>query len=194
MKIVIAVAAAVLLPGSAREVAAEKPGGAPAALEGKLHGAWTGEGPCDGRLPLRADGTYERKLHGPGGNNCAGTWVVRWDALPPTLVLTCKTSDDPMYIRKEEVKLIQLDDQAPRVQVPVRPDDASALARACSPRAGTPARLSLERSAEAARRSRSGRGRGCRCRRGRSSAAWRTMRGTSRAAAARRLVRARPSS
>src|SRR5687768_1793023 len=127
MKIVIAVAAAVLLPGSAREVAAEKPGGAPAALEGKLHGAWTGEGPCDGRLPLRADGTYERKLHGPGGNNCAGTWEVRWDALPPTLVLTCKTSDDPMYIRKEEVKLIQLDDQAPRVQVPVRPDDASAL-------------------------------------------------------------------
>ncbi len=112
MKILITVAAAALLLGFAQEVVAEKPESDPAALERKLHGAWKGDGPCDGGLTLRADGTYERKLHGPGGNNSAGTWEVRWDALPPTLVLTAKTSDDPVYVGQEEVKLIQLDDQA----------------------------------------------------------------------------------
>jgi RNA polymerase sigma factor (sigma-70 family) len=83
-----------------------------AVLERKLHGAWSGQGPCDGDLTLRADGTYERRRHGPGGNNSAGTWDVRWDALPPTLVLACKTSDDPAYAGKTvAVKLIQLDDK-----------------------------------------------------------------------------------
>ena len=62
MKIMIAVAAAVLLVGFAHEVAAEKPRTDPAALEQKLHGGWNSEGPCDGGLTLRADGTYERKL------------------------------------------------------------------------------------------------------------------------------------
>lgn len=80
-------------------------------LERKLHGTWRGKGPCDGELTLRADGTYERRLHGPGGNNSSGRWEVLWDALPPTLVLNCTTSDDPTYIRQEVVKVVQLDDE-----------------------------------------------------------------------------------
>ncbi len=84
-----------------------------AVLERKLRGAWSGQGPCDGDLTLRADGTYERRRHGPGGNNSAGTWDIRWDALPPTLVLACKTSDDPAYAGKTVgVKLVQLDEKA----------------------------------------------------------------------------------
>ena len=91
--------------------AEDKPGETPTALEQKLHGAWIGGGPCDGRITFQADGTYERRLHGPAGNNSSGAWKVRWDALPPTLVLTCKTSDDPAYAGKTlEVKLLQLDD------------------------------------------------------------------------------------
>src|SRR5688572_13577915 len=62
-----------------------------AALERKLHGEWVGDGPCRGGLVLRADGTYERIHEGPGGVNSTGTWAVRWNALPPTLVLTCRT-------------------------------------------------------------------------------------------------------
>ena len=65
------------------------------ALEKKLHGAWKGDGPCAGGLTFAADGTYTRPHHGPGGDNSAGTWAVRWDALPPALVLTCTQSDDP---------------------------------------------------------------------------------------------------
>jgi hypothetical protein len=86
--------------------------GGPAALERKLHGAWEGQGPCVGGITFRADKTYERTLHGPGRNNSAGAWEVRWDALPPTLLLTCKTSDDPLYVRKEGWKLTRLDDEA----------------------------------------------------------------------------------
>ena len=57
---------------------------------------------------FRADGTYELKRYGPGGDDYAGTWTVRWDALPPTLVLTCKTSEIPEL---GKLKLIQLDDE-----------------------------------------------------------------------------------
>ena len=110
MKIVSALMSALLLLGSSQAVVAEKPDNNTAALERKLDGAWKGNGPCDGGFTFRPDGSYERRLHGPGGNNSAGAWEVRWDALPPTLVLTCKTSDDPAYLRKDEVKLIQLDD------------------------------------------------------------------------------------
>ena len=47
------------------------------------------------------------------GHPLTGTWAVRWDALPPTLVLTCKDADDPRYIgTTEAVKLVQLDDAA----------------------------------------------------------------------------------
>jgi hypothetical protein len=91
---------------------ADKPKEAPAALERKLHGAWIG-GPCEGELTLGADGTFERRHYSPGDNKLTGTWEVRWNALPPTLVLACKTSDDPDFVGKtSDVKLIQLDDEA----------------------------------------------------------------------------------
>jgi hypothetical protein len=81
-----------------------------AALEKKLHGTWVGEAACQGNLALRVDGTYERTGVGPGGNTSSGTWTVRWDALPPTLVLTCKEADDPDDVRPVEVRIVQLDD------------------------------------------------------------------------------------
>ena len=38
---------------------------------------------------------------------------MRWDALPPTLVLTCRTSDVKDEVGKTiEVRLIQLDDKS----------------------------------------------------------------------------------
>jgi hypothetical protein len=82
-----------------------------AALENKLLGMWKGRGGCDGRFVFRADGTYELTGYGPGGDDSAGTWRVRWDALPATLVLTCNTADFRDAIGKTtEVKLIKLDD------------------------------------------------------------------------------------
>ena len=93
---------------------ADKPKEAPVALERKLHGEWKG-GPCQGDWTFASDGTYEVQHYSPGNNRLTGTWEVRWNALPPTLVLTCKTSDAPDRIKvgeKTEVKLIQLDDNA----------------------------------------------------------------------------------
>jgi hypothetical protein len=92
----------------------EKPGqGKAADLERKLIGDWDGAGPCDGDLTIRADGTFVRTGHGPDGQNSAGNWAVRWDALPPTLVLTCQASDDPEDVGKvTEVKLVELNDDA----------------------------------------------------------------------------------
>jgi hypothetical protein len=63
---------------------------------------------------FRADGTYELKRYGPAGDDFAGTWKVRWDALPPTLVLTCKTSEIPEELGK--LRLIQLDDETLEAQ------------------------------------------------------------------------------
>ena len=83
-----------------------------AALERLLCGRWKG-GACVGELKLRRDGVFERKHHSPGGNSLTGEWKVRWNALPPTLVLVCKTSDDLERFPAEktwEMKLTQLDD------------------------------------------------------------------------------------
>jgi hypothetical protein len=80
-----------------------------AALEKKLHGTWVGEAACQGGLVLRSDGTYARTNYGPGAANSSGTWTVRWDALPPTLVLDCKEADDPDEVRRDEVKVVRLD-------------------------------------------------------------------------------------
>jgi hypothetical protein len=83
-----------------------------AALEQKMVGVWKGRIGCDGRLVFRADRTYELTGHGPAGDDSAGTWKVAWDALPATLVLTCKTSEIADEIGKAtEVKLIKLDDK-----------------------------------------------------------------------------------
>lgn len=84
------------------------------ALERKLHGEWKG-GLCMGELTLRADGTFERQHYTPGSIALTGTWEVRWKSLPPTLALTCKTSDEPGRRdvgKTSEVKLVQLDDEA----------------------------------------------------------------------------------
>lgn len=63
-----------------------------AALEQKLLGTWRG-GDCVGDYTFNADGTYELNHFTPGNNTLTGTWSLRWDALPPTLVVLCKTSD-----------------------------------------------------------------------------------------------------
>jgi hypothetical protein len=91
----------------------DNPEKAPVALERKLVGAWKAQTGCAGNFLFRPDGTYQLTDYGPAPTDSAGTWKVRWDALPPTLVLTCKTSD----VRSEvgtsmEMKLIQLDDKS----------------------------------------------------------------------------------
>jgi hypothetical protein len=88
-----------------------------AVLEQKLLGSWQG-GPCEGNYTFHPDGTFELRRFTPGNNTLTGTWSLRWDALPPTLVVTCKTSDfkknDPTrpeweYLGKPlELKLIEL--------------------------------------------------------------------------------------
>jgi len=116
MKLVSVPAAAVLLVGLAQVIWAVPAGKArekgPAVLEQKLVGVWKGLGGCDGRLVFRADGTYELTGYGPAGRNSKGTWKVRWDTLPPTLVLTCTTSQlQEQKGKSREVKLIKLDDK-----------------------------------------------------------------------------------
>ncbi len=93
-------------------LAADKPDDGPlAVLERKLVGTWDGRGPCDGRIVFMADGSYQRLLYGPGGDNSSGKWTLSWDALPPTLTLACEQSDDPGYVgRALPRKLVQLDD------------------------------------------------------------------------------------
>jgi len=112
MKTLGAVTATLLLLGCARSAAAETPKNSLVMLEKKLCAAWKGESACQGDLTLRADGTFEKTRCGPGSDDFAGTWEVRWDALPPTLVMTCKTSTDPAAVgKKDEVRLIKLDDK-----------------------------------------------------------------------------------
>jgi len=116
MKMVIVPAAILFLVGLASVVPAEPTGDERgkqlAALEQKLLGAWKGQTGCAGNFLFRADGTYELTGYGPAPYDSAGAWKLRWDALPPTLVLTCKISEIPDEVGKTtEVKLIQLDDQ-----------------------------------------------------------------------------------
>jgi hypothetical protein len=90
---------------------AADPKGAPVALERKLHGGWRG-GPCMGDWTFASDGTFAVRHYSPGNHTLTGTWKVRWDALPPTLVTACKASDDARHVGKTwEVKLTQLDDE-----------------------------------------------------------------------------------
>src|SRR4051794_11555307 len=81
-------------------------------IEQKLVGEWTKGGACIGDITFRADGTYERKHFSPGNNTLTGRWKVRWDALPPTLVLICEQSDRMDFVGKTwEVKITRLDDE-----------------------------------------------------------------------------------
>jgi hypothetical protein len=96
-------------------------GQALAALERKLLGSWDGP-PCGGDYTFKSDGTLEVQNFTPGRNTLTGTWSIRWDALPPTLILTCKTSDftqrdttrpEYRYLGKpREFKLVELNDNA----------------------------------------------------------------------------------
>jgi hypothetical protein len=103
---------------ASQPAAASKVGELPA-LEQKLRGAWHGP-VCIGTLTFNPDRSFERQHFAPGDNTVAGTWFLRWDALPPTLVLKCKTSDfkkkDPSRADYagtiEELKLVELSDDA----------------------------------------------------------------------------------
>jgi len=115
MNMVFVPAAAVVFVGLTQVVLAERSGKERAkelaALEQKMVGTWKGQTTCDGRLVFGADGTYELTEYGPASDNSMGTWKIRWDSLPATLVLTCKGSEIPDEIGKTmEVKLIKLDD------------------------------------------------------------------------------------
>lgn len=110
-------AIAVLVLGFVPARKLEKPANDLADLKQKLHGAWKGLGPCEGKITFRANGTYERTDYGPAGDNTAGVWKIRWDALPPTLLLTCTISEDPMDVGKTlAVKLIRLDNEGLELQ------------------------------------------------------------------------------
>lgn len=103
--------AAFLVVSSAQT--ADKPKETPSAVEQKLHGEWKG-GLCMGELILRADGTFMRQHYTPGNIKLTGTWKLIWNALPPTLALTCETSDEPGARdvgRTSKIKLVQLDDE-----------------------------------------------------------------------------------
>lgn len=115
MKSLVIPAAAVLLIGWVQSVGAEppakEPGNEVAALEKKLLGDWQGYEGCSGKYAFRADGSYKLTNFGPGGDVTAGTWKVRWDALPPTLVLTCKESELDEEIGKDtKLMLLELND------------------------------------------------------------------------------------
>jgi hypothetical protein len=96
-----------------------KPGNS-ASLEKKLLGTWYGPC-CGGDYTFNADGTYVVQNFTPGGNTLTGTWSIRWDALPPTLILLCKTSDftkndsdrtEYEYLGKPvEIKLVELNEK-----------------------------------------------------------------------------------
>jgi hypothetical protein len=99
------------------------------ALEKKLLGVWSGPA-CGGDYTFNADGTFVMVNFTPGGNKLTGTWSIRWDALPPTLVLIAKTSDfttkpgagnrqEYEYLNKPlEVKLLELNDKSFRYKYP----------------------------------------------------------------------------
>jgi len=89
-------------------------------LERKLHGVWNGPA-CGGEWTFQPDGTFSVRHYSPGNNELAGTWKVRWNALPPTLVLACQTSDAVDRFKAGEtleVKLVELNDDALAYQYP----------------------------------------------------------------------------
>jgi hypothetical protein len=103
------------------------------ALEEKLVGQWRGPA-CGGNYTFSKDSTFKLDSFTPGGNTLTGTWSIRWDELPPTLVLQIKTSDftkDPNreefeYLDKDwELKLIELNDKALVYRLPGKGERSS---------------------------------------------------------------------
>jgi hypothetical protein len=105
-------------PGKAAELAA---------LEQKLLRTWSGPA-CGGDFTFKADGTFNVRSFTPGQNILTGSWALRWDALPPTLLLTFKTSDfkkkypgepEYKYVGKTlEAKLLELSKDALAFKAP----------------------------------------------------------------------------
>lgn len=114
-----------LAAATAQDPPATRPADALTALEQKLHGTWRG-GACVGDYTFRTDGTYVLSAFTPGGNTLTGTWSIRWDSLPPTLTVLCKTSDfkkndrtrdEYAYLNKPlEIKLLELNDETLRLR------------------------------------------------------------------------------
>ena len=105
---------------------ADKPQEGPVGLERKLHGRWKGPA-CGGDWTFASDATFSVNHYSPGNNELTGSWEVRWNALPPTLVLTVKSSNAPERIKvgeSWEVKLVQLNDEALAYEWPENPGQA----------------------------------------------------------------------
>jgi len=116
------------VPGIAStQPAGEFKGGELAALERKLLRTWRGPA-CGGDFTFKRDGTFEVQSFTPGQNVLSGTWSIRWDALPPTLLLTFRTSDfkkkypgepEYKYVGKTlEAKLLELDNKVLAFRAP----------------------------------------------------------------------------
>jgi hypothetical protein len=98
-----------------------------AALEQKLFRSWKGPD-CGGDFTFNPDGTFEVRHYTPGNNTFTGAWALRWEALPPTLLLTFKTSDikkrnpaapEHPYVGKTlRAKLLELDNDTLAFRVP----------------------------------------------------------------------------
>jgi len=90
-----------------------------AALEKKLVREWSGPA-CGGDFKFNADGSFVCDSYTPAGCTLSGKWVVRWDALSPTLALMFEKSDwskkfpgeEFKYLGKTlEVRILELDDE-----------------------------------------------------------------------------------
>jgi hypothetical protein len=104
----------------ATSVPAEDQKETPSSVERLLHGMWKGPA-CGGDWTFMSDGTFSVRHYTPGNNQLTGTWEMRWDALPPTLVLTRKTSDAPNRLpvgTVSELKIMQLNDETLEFQYP----------------------------------------------------------------------------
>ena len=79
-------------------------------LERRLYGEWRGPA-CGGDWTYSADRTFAVRNFSPGSNQLTGNWEVRWTTLPPTLMQTFLTSDDPDLVGQVwESRIVQLDD------------------------------------------------------------------------------------
>src|SRR5207245_1303283 len=97
-RVLLAAGCVVLLVAAITSADAQKkPGGEgtrgePVPPQKQILGLWRG-GPCEGDFDFRGNGTFDLTNFTPGRNHLTGTWSIRVDTVPPTLLLTYKTSD-----------------------------------------------------------------------------------------------------
>lgn len=88
------------------------------AIESKLLGDWKG-GACQGDWTFRANGTFELDHYSPANLHLSGTWKMRWDALPPTLIATFSSGGDSQLVGKKwDLKVTRLDQEILEFQIP----------------------------------------------------------------------------